>query len=144
MKKKLSKPIKKARGAYSDENIGRALILAGGFQSVAAELIGMNHCHLCVRVKESKYLQEIIELASERMLDEGEVGLRKLIEEQNLGAICFLLKTKGKKRGYSENVPVMVPKDMADSLQAVMKQLADAQESRRSGNKLLSNEEISP
>ena len=42
----------------------------------------------------------------EAILDTGEIKLLSLVNEGNLGAICFLLKCKGKKRGYIERQEV--------------------------------------
>lgn len=47
------------------------------------------------------YKQAFIE-ARDQTLDLAETKLRELINDKNLGAICFYLKTQGKSRGFIE------------------------------------------
>ena len=47
-------------------------------------------------------IAQAFEDAEERQLDITELQLFKLINEGNLGAVIWYLKTKGRKRGYSE------------------------------------------
>lgn len=124
------KPTKRKQNAVTDEQIGKALILSGGIQSHAADLLGMSHGLVSQRSKESPYLQEIIRLSNERFLDEGETSLKELVKDKNLGAICFLLKTKGKTRGYSEHVTISAPKEMAQQLEAMLRQIEGVQRVR--------------
>lgn len=46
--------------------------------------------------------REMVEEVDESMIDLAESKLMELIKENNLGAICFFLKCKGKGRGYIE------------------------------------------
>lgn len=53
--------------------------------------------------KGNKELAEALENAEESMLDWAESKLLKAINDDNLTALIFFLKTKGKKRGYTES-----------------------------------------
>ena len=52
--------------------------------------------------KKFKKFREEINSISEMALDFVEDKLFSLIEEQNVASVIFYLKTKGRKRGYSE------------------------------------------
>lgn len=47
-------------------------------------------------------IDEVINTTVEEHLDEAEEQLIKLVRKGNLGAVIFLLKTRGQKRGYIE------------------------------------------
>ena len=47
-------------------------------------------------------VDEVINTTVEEHLDEAEEQLIKLVRKGNLGAVIFLLKTRGHKRGYIE------------------------------------------
>lgn len=54
-------------------------------------------------------LRAIREEASEKVVDLAETGLIHHVKEKNLSAIIFTLKTKGKRRGYSERHEITGP-----------------------------------
>jgi len=127
-KSKKPKPKKVRQGALKDETIGQALKKFRGMQYLAAEALGIAQSTLSDRIKYSPYLKEISEEATEKRLDLAEFNLSDLVEEKNLGAICFLLKTKGKARGYKENSDdVIVSIDVEQKFDALMDQLDEAQ-----------------
>ena len=49
---------------------------------------------------------EAVEEVEEACLDRAESALFRLIEEGSVPAVIFYLKTKGKRRGYSEKIDV--------------------------------------
>jgi len=66
-----------------------------------------NHFNCCLntvnrRLKEWPEAQEAFDDAYYELGDDAEMKLAKKVEEGNLTAIIFLLKTKYKHRGYSE------------------------------------------
>jgi predicted transcriptional regulator len=84
-----------------------ALRKSGGFISHAAKLLGISTSALSQRVKKYKSLQDVREEAEEMYLDMAETELLKKIRTGSGWAICFFLKTKGKKRGYVERMEVL-------------------------------------
>ena len=130
MHKEYSEPLKKKVDAVPDELIAKKLIECRGLQYIAARSLGMAKSTICERVKDSPYLQEVIAECVEHRLDMAEQSLSKLIEakDSELGAICFLLKTKGKKRGYQETVQHEVDPEAIANSRAISEQLKEARE----------------
>lgn len=71
-------------------------------------------------MKDPKFAEQV-DIISEEVLDLAEGKLVKHIKEDNLTATIFLLKTKGKKRGYVEktestnfNTSVQLEKDVSN------------------------------
>ena len=111
----------------SDEVIAAALKATKGLQYLAAERIGMSSTNLSERISASEYLQEVREHSIQKRIDVAELNLSELTEEKELGAITFMLKTKGKERGYSETQQMTVDPQAQAGMLALMTQFADAQ-----------------
>jgi hypothetical protein len=113
-----AKPIKRRGGALTDMEIAEALRKNKGMVTYAADSLGYDRGHVCSRVKESPFLQEVQAACVEARLDVAEYNLSGLVEESDLGAICFLLKTIGKRRGYIEDkgTNTVVYKDKAQAI----------------------------
>jgi|SRR5579885_1387514 len=86
----------------STEQIKQALIKSGGYMTHAAALLKCDHSTISKRVAAHPELREIISEARENLLDDAEKGLHSLVLDKEFAAICFALKTVGKKRGYTE------------------------------------------
>jgi hypothetical protein len=56
--------------------------------------------------KEDKKFAEDVYDINEIVLDFGESQLYTLMKEKNVSAVIFFLKTRGKKRGYTESVDI--------------------------------------
>ena len=87
---------------YRDTDISQALQKARGNVSVAAKSLGCSHSTIYRRVRDNEVLREIIEDEREAFLDFVESKLHEKIEEGNMTAIIFYLKTQAKHRGYCE------------------------------------------
>lgn len=83
-----------------------ALLKAAGNIADAARLLGCTRQTLWSRVQENKTLKAVCAEAVEETLDLAESKLVDQIKKGNLGAICFYLKTRGRKRGYVEKQEV--------------------------------------
>lgn len=103
----------------SKKHVAEALKKAGGFESMAAQILGCSQQNISGWVKRHPDLRAVIEATTELKLDRAEFKLSKLIEDENLGAICFYLKCKGKKRGYSERESYYIEPDLTPVLQAL-------------------------
>jgi len=91
-------PPKKFSIAQAEE----ALLKNYGNVSAAARALGVTHPTLFYALKKHERLQKARALAEERVLDLAENSLVKGAREGEAWAVCFLLKTKGRKRGYVE------------------------------------------
>lgn len=98
----------------TDEEIAEALRRTYGLVTSAAILLskklkengeksGISHQAISKRIEKNKRLQNLYEELRAATLDMAEMELLKLIKDGNLGAICFFLKCKGKKRGWIEH-----------------------------------------
>lgn len=73
-----------------------------GIVSAVATALGVSRAAVYKRKANDKKIEEAFELAQERLVDLAESKLVTLIKDGNERAIIFTLKTKGKKRGYTE------------------------------------------
>lgn len=84
------------------KQIAEALQLSGGFQTPAADMLGITQSAISRRIKSSAELKKIVAEIENQHLDRAESALMAKIGDKDLGAICFYLKCKGKNRGYIE------------------------------------------
>ena len=80
----------------------QALIACYGNVSAAARVLNVDHSTLFHRLRKSERLQKARTMAEEQTLDLAEDGLVSAVKDREAWAICFMLKTRGKKRGYIE------------------------------------------
>lgn len=106
-------PISKIAEAYSKK--------AGNISATCAAL-GISRPTFYKMRRESQELDSMLNDVDESLLDFSESKLLEQIQDGNLTAIIFHLKTKGKKRGYIETVEQNVNGNMFLDL---MKSLPD-------------------
>jgi hypothetical protein len=70
-----------------------------GVESIAVERLGINKETLN-EWKDNIFFLQALKEVEERQLDYVENALFRLVNEGNINAITFYLKTKGKDRGY--------------------------------------------
>lgn len=87
---------------YTLAQAEQALLKNYGNVSAAARSLGVAHPTLFDAIKKHERLQKAREQAQEQALDKAEHALLKAIDKGEGWAVCFLLKTIGKKRGYVE------------------------------------------
>lgn len=75
-----------------------------GYVSDIAKALNVSHQAVYQRINASKKLKQIIEEIDDKITDQCEKALKRQIDADNMTAVIFHLKTKGKKRGYSERV----------------------------------------
>lgn len=97
---------KKAHRQYTDAEIEKAVVKAAGMVSVAARALGCNTQTIYNRMKEVPAVRLAVENARDDLLDRAESKLLEQIEDGNITAIIFALKTQGKSRGYVERQEV--------------------------------------
>lgn len=87
---------------YSAKDYAQAITDAQGLISVAARRLGIARSTIYSAIKKHASVREAVEDARERTTDLAEGQLFKKLQEGDLTAIIFYLKTQAKKRGYIE------------------------------------------
>lgn len=77
-----------------------------GIVSSACSAVGVDRSTYYDWVKKDPEFAEAVEAINDRQLDYVESQLLRRIKEGDTTATIFYLKTKGKKRGYSEKLEV--------------------------------------
>lgn len=88
--------------ALTVEQIIKALKKNAGFVSTTAEALNVTPHAIYKRIRESEKIKQALKEIEEKHLDFAESRLLSKIKKDDLGAICFYLKCKGKDRGYIE------------------------------------------
>ena len=88
--------------ALTNKQISDALRANGGFVTYAASALNVSYQAIYQRIKRSPELEQVLREVQESHLDLAENELIKKVRDGDLGALCFFLKCKGKKRGYIE------------------------------------------
>jgi len=93
---------------------------SGGIKTLIAKRAGISRTTLDQYLSKHADLEKLFEEESESALDAAESQLLRAIQRENLTAIIFFLKTKGKKRGYIErseidltDVSIKIPNSLA-------------------------------
>lgn len=84
----------------------QAITEAQGLVSVAARRLGVSRQSVYTAINRHKQVAEALEDARERTIDLAEGKLVQQINEGNITAIIFYLKTQAKHRGYVERQEV--------------------------------------
>ena len=86
------------------KKILEALAESKGIVSYACEKVGISRKSFYQWLKEDEEFSSAVEEITEATLDKVEAKLLEQINDDNLTAIIFYLKTKGRKRGYVEQI----------------------------------------
>ena len=95
-------------GLYKQSVIVAKLNEHKGKLSSTANSLGVTLATIQGYIKKSKKLQECLITFNEVELDNAEEKLQKQIEKENLAAIQFYLKCKGKDRGWTEKTEMSI------------------------------------
>jgi hypothetical protein len=111
----------------TDGDIAWALKETKGFISKAAEKIGISPSAVYARINASEVLREVKQEIEESLLDTAEIKLSDAVNESKPWAICFYLKCKGKRRGYTENAKedIETPEEKAYKVKQVLDAIMD-------------------
>lgn len=96
---------------------------SGNMAAVARE-VGVTRSAVCQFV-DSHDLGHVIEEARAELVDEAENALLRKVKEGEGWAVCFALKTQGKRRGYIERQEVSGPDGAPLTLRIVTDDLED-------------------
>ncbi len=86
----------------TNEQLIEALYKCGGIYSQAARQLGISRQAIYKRINNNPQIAKVYEDTCEETLDLMENELIKLAKDGHFHAIKFYLKTKGRKRGYTE------------------------------------------
>lgn len=79
-----------------------------GIVSTAAKMVGIDRSTHYAWMKSDKDYKKAVDSIQDGVLDFAESHLYKLVKEGNPAATIFLLKTRGKTRGYIERQEIEV------------------------------------
>lgn len=91
-----------AKHRYTDKQIFAAIERNKGLVFLAAQQLGCYPSTIHHRAVKNNKIRECIEIERGRILDFAEAKLLEAVGRGEAWAICFLLKTQGKGRGYVE------------------------------------------
>lgn len=94
---------------YSNEAIVAALKATWGKVYLAADKLGCSADTIYKRARASKEIAHVMNHYSGHILDSAEVHLARAISKGESWAIRFVLKSLGRKRGYSDQAPPVDP-----------------------------------
>lgn len=86
-----------------------ALRATKGMKGPAAKKLGCHRDTVDNYAKRYPTVQKVINEEREMMLDIGELSLARAAQNGEAWAVCFLLKTQGKNRGYVERQELTGP-----------------------------------
>jgi hypothetical protein len=84
----------------------------------AARVLGVDRASVWRAIKRWPELELVLDSMRETMLDNAETALNKAILAGESWAVCFFLKTQGKKRGYSSSSASAIHPILAEIRQA--------------------------
>ena len=87
---------------YKVDEVVQAAKAAHGMVSKAADILRCTPMTVHNYIRRHPTVAAAVEEARERMLDVAELTLFDNVKAGEAWAVCFFLKTQGKKRGYSE------------------------------------------
>lgn len=104
--------VKPKKRDVTAERIIKAAKDSKGLLTTIARKARVSHMTLWRYTRDYPSVKEAIEDSQEILYDLVESKLYKLIEEENITAIIFFLKTRCKHRGYVEKQEIETPKDV--------------------------------
>ena len=107
-----------ARAPLSVTVVSNALRQCFGNMAAAARTLGIDRTTIFRFVKKHPELTECIETMRETMLDNAETALNKAILSGESWAVCFYLKTQGRRRGYTTSTGSIIHPILAEVRQA--------------------------
>ena len=91
---------------YTNDQIADAIKAGAGIIAVAARKLGCDRKTVSNYINRSIKLQQLTMDVVEENLDRAETRLMQCIDDGQISAIIFYLKTKGKHRGYTERTEI--------------------------------------
>ena len=112
-----------ANGKFTADEMAQAIISADGILAKAARDLKCTRQTVHNYVNKYATVRQAYEEANDKFIDEAEEQLQRHVKRGSLPAIMFVLKTKGKHRGYVERQEVSGPD--GDKLQVLVEYVND-------------------
>lgn len=133
-----------SRTRYTKAKIAKALKASGGIQSAAAELLGCTRETVAHAVARWPELRDVIDEATEEIVDLAERQLFSAVRDGNMTAIIFALKCRGKRRGYVERHeqtganggPIALSRPLSELSDDELRRIVDGQPAAQSGGRV--------
>jgi len=106
------------RAPLTVEVVDAALRKCVGNMAGAARALGVDRITVWRFVKKHPSLAEVLETMRETMLDNAETALSKATLGGESWAVCFYLKTQGRRRGYTTTAGSVIHPILAEIRQA--------------------------
>lgn len=114
------KPATKKRGRkpiLNSELVAAALADMQGNVAAVAKRFGVHRSSVQELIDKRPALQRVLSDARDGMLDHAESSLYRAVIAGEAWAVCFFLKTQGKKRGYIERNEVAMLMEKLDAIE---------------------------
>jgi len=108
---------------FTDASIIAALHKTRGLVYLASQVLGCTPLTIFNRANKRPEVRSVIEDERNRVVDFGELKLIEAVQRGDAWAVCFLLKTQGRRRGYSERFEV---EDIRREMESIRLELASA------------------
>lgn len=104
MGRKKTHQLRKPFDGIRPETVCSAIYAQYGIASTIAQALGVHYCTFNNWKNQHQWIKDALQEAREQMLDVAENSLLRSVEKQEGWATCFLLKCRGKERGYVEKL----------------------------------------
>ena len=102
----------------------KAIEAAQGIVAVAARHLGVDRSAIYKMRDSHPAIAQALEDSRERMTDMAEGKLyKKIMQDEDMTAIIFYLKTQGKRRGYIERLDIKVDQEVQRELEQLLTDL---------------------
>jgi hypothetical protein len=108
---------------YSAQDMIDALKQAQGRVYIAAQLLGCSHTTVYNYLDTYPTVAQAKDEYEGKEIDMVELQLMKQINQGNLGAIIYYLKTKGRKRGWTEKIDINLDINLVNETMAALEAL---------------------
>lgn len=108
---------------YSKRAIKKAIEGSNGLITVVADRLGCQRSTIYRRLAKDDELRRILDDETETVLDITENKLFEQIMSGNITAIIFMLKTRGRERGYGDRLNLLIEHGMEREMETVFDKL---------------------
>jgi hypothetical protein len=112
----------------SEERVRAAILKHRGCAFVVCKALGISEPTFYEYLRRWPELNEVLRFARELELDKAESALFRAVDNGEAWSVCFLLKTRGRERGYSEKLDLTVGTEQVKVVETVVRSRQEARE----------------